>query len=256
MNNIFKENYFLDLFMEFYRILLNVQEKAKSKKDINDLGKEQLRKQLKDLLDKQSYRVSMTVGAFMYDSYRELQYALCGLADEQMLYLDWSGKEWWQAHLLETEFFGSHNAGEQVFINIDTALNNQSKYKQSILIAYLYLLSLGFLGKYNMQKDAKDVIQKYKQDIYFQLYQKDPIKTYQIENLFNDTLLYNMQNNLSYESMHAKKLLKRCGVILAAYCLISHFTWVFYVYPVTNLADNINQNIKILRNKNNIVTFD
>lgn len=243
MTIIKQDNYFIDLFMEFYQVLLRVKIQAQSNKQFSELEMEKMHLQLKEVLEKQAIQISMKAGAFIYDCYREIQYALCGLADETMLFLDWVGKTWWRDHLLEHALFQTHTAGEQIFTNLDKVLESNASYKKSILISYLYLLSLGFMGKYNLQDNAQQHIIKYKEDIFFKVYNNTSLQVYQ-DNLLNNQIQANhMSSMIRFEKDILFLWLKRFGIGVMFYLLFSHLLWGYYIYPMSNIATSISEKI-------------
>ncbi|MDR2412005.1 MAG: DotU family type IV/VI secretion system protein, partial [Holosporales bacterium] len=89
------------------------------------------------------------------------------------LNLSWSGRSYWEQNLLETAFFGTHMAGEEIFRRIDQFLLNRDNTLTEIAILYLKLLSLGFEGQYRAQEQKNEII-NYKQRLYRFIIHGDP----------------------------------------------------------------------------------
>ncbi|WP_328804865.1 DotU family type IV/VI secretion system protein [Noviherbaspirillum galbum] len=70
------------------------------------------------------------------------------LADEIMLNTDWAGRAYWHHVLIEATLFKTSFAGERVFQDLDQLLSEREASRRSVGRLYLYLLSLGFQGRY------------------------------------------------------------------------------------------------------------
>lgn len=201
--------YFTDLFMSFYDHLT-----ANS-----SLPAPQLHQKLVEFLQKQDLQVEANAGTFTHGLYKELKYILCGLADDIMLAGD--DKKWWSQYLLEEKFFGTHIAGEKIFDNIDQLLNSSETYKKSLFPAYLYLLSLGFKGKYNFMTDE---IADYKNKLFTSAYDQKPV----LEYLSKDALDQNTSRPFEIQD----QAVKSWGMFLAysagSYVVAMHTTWLYY----------------------------
>jgi type VI secretion system protein ImpK len=85
----------------------------------------------------------------------EIIYAQCGLLDESALVcLPPAGRTVWEAHPLQVERFGNHDAGERVFANLAARLAGPTP-DIAVLEFYACLLGLGFRGRYARAGDAK-----------------------------------------------------------------------------------------------------
>lgn len=126
-------------------------------------------------LEQQALEVRRTSGDFGAELYREAQYVMAALADEVFLNLDWAGRAGWQAQLLESKLFGSHRAGDEIFVRLDRLLQNQDPAFRSLGEVYLSALTLGFQGRYRGRPDAEEVLAVYRQRLYRFLAERDPV---------------------------------------------------------------------------------
>ncbi|MDR0407100.1 MAG: DotU family type IV/VI secretion system protein [Holosporales bacterium] len=113
-------------------------------------------------------------GGDFVDAYlKEAVYIMVALADEVFLNITWPGRLYWEKNLLETTFFGTHIAGEEIFQRIDQFLLNRENVLTDIAILYLKLLALGFKGQYRTQEDQGEIA-AYKQRLYRFIVHGDP----------------------------------------------------------------------------------
>src|SRR5690349_24331554 len=118
---------FVDDFQDFYTEVIRLRSAAEN--DIVQVGSDQrdnyeeqarlIRTRLIGLMERSSLFAGRNAGELGFGLYREVQYVMAALADEIFLQLQWPGAEFWTAHLLETQLFNSHNAGEEFFSRLD-----------------------------------------------------------------------------------------------------------------------------------------
>ncbi len=95
--------------------------------------------------------------AFHRDA-KEIIYTMSSLADEIFLNMNWKGKSFWEANMLETQFFGSQIAGEEIYKKIDELLAERNPLSLTKAEIYLKVLALGFQGKFRkLPGEGKDV---------------------------------------------------------------------------------------------------
>lgn len=81
--------------------------------------------------------------------------ALCALLDETALrHMDERDREAWERSPLQVQRFGIHDAGERVFIRLDTYLAMPTTSVE-VLEFYRAILGLGFVGRYVLLGDAE-----------------------------------------------------------------------------------------------------
>jgi len=128
---------------------------------------------LTGLMERQSLFAGRSVGEVGFGLYREVQYVMAALADETFLRLEWPGREYWTTHLLETQLFDSHNAGEEFFRRMDALLDQPERAYTDIYAVYLMALSLGFRGKYWTEENSRH-IEAYRRRLFVRIYQRQP----------------------------------------------------------------------------------
>jgi type VI secretion system protein ImpK len=128
---------------------------------------------LSGMMERQSLFAGRSVGEIGFGLYREVQYVMAALADETFLRLDWPGRRYWTTHLLETQLFDSHTAGEEFFARMDRLLEQHERSYTDIYAVYLMALSLGFRGKY-WGVDDGGRIANYRQSLFLRVYRRRP----------------------------------------------------------------------------------
>ena len=145
------------IFNNFCEILLN------HINDINtgdNLEPIQIFNEMESFLKKNMVVFSTTRTAstsFIDEDLGESLYAMCALADELFLNINWDGKAFWEAHLLEAAFFSSHVSGELIFKRIDNLLLEGNALFSDLAEVYLKMLALGFMGKFRGEIDSQEI---------------------------------------------------------------------------------------------------
>jgi len=78
------------------------------------------------------------------NNYNDSLFAICAWIDETILCSSWKDKELWGKKMLQYSFFNTTNAGEIFFTKLDKISPNNI----DLLEIYLYVLKLGFRGRY------------------------------------------------------------------------------------------------------------
>lgn len=105
------------------------------------------------------------VNSFITEELNEALYAMCSLADETFLILNWKGRSFWERNLLESAFFNTHISGQEIFRRIDNLLEEGNAIYASLGEIYLKMLALGYSGKY-IGADGVYEIDEYRQNLY------------------------------------------------------------------------------------------
>jgi type VI secretion system protein ImpK len=86
-------------------------------------------------------------------------FAVCAFVDECVLCSSWPDKGRWQAAPLQQVYFGTRNAGELFFRNMDGLTENDNDVRE----VYDYCLAQGFQGRYHSHQQ-REVLEKKIQD--------------------------------------------------------------------------------------------
>ena len=133
--------------------------------------------------------------SFIDEDLGEALYAMCALADEILLNINWDGKKFWESHLLESAFFNTHISGELIFKRIDNLLLEGNALFVDLAEIYLKMLALGFTGKYRGELIAKE-IDNYRDKLYLFITSSDSSA------VINDMKLFDKEyNNVSMSTI-------------------------------------------------------
>lgn len=125
---------------------------------------EALSRQLCQLIELQSLEARRIVGKAGMEAEAQGRFLKAALADEVLLNTEWAGRSYWRHVLIETTLFKSSFAGERVFDDLDQLLREREAARRNVGRLYLYLLSLGFQGRYRGQK--QDKIAEYRRELF------------------------------------------------------------------------------------------
>ncbi len=107
-----------------------------------------LSRRLLQTIELHSLTARRAIGAPGADLEHLARFLKASLADEVLLNLAWPGRELWRDHLLERQLFGTSQAGDLVFEEIDAALGLRDPSGRARALLLLHTLSLGFEGRY------------------------------------------------------------------------------------------------------------
>jgi type VI secretion system protein ImpK len=148
------------------------------------------------LMERQSLFAGRSAGELGFGLYREVQYVMAALADETFLRLDWPGRDYWTTHLLESQLFHSHNAGEEFFTRMDRLLEQPERSYTDIYAVYLMALSLGFRGKY-WGADDGGRIEAYRRRLFVRIYRRRPELFTEQTHLFPDSYVHTLSEGFA-----------------------------------------------------------
>lgn len=136
-------------------------------------GAEAFSRKLCQLIDLHSMAAGRDGGKAVADTEPQRRFLKAALADEVLLHTDWSGRAAWPHVLLETTLFRSSHAGQQVFADIDQLLREREPAQRPLAQLYLYVLSLGFQGRYR-DGAGHDELAHYRRELFQFAYQRAP----------------------------------------------------------------------------------
>ena len=120
------------------------------------------------------HSISMLLKALMdsekassfHKSTKEIIYAMTAIADEVFLNMNWNGKRYWEENMLESKFFGSQIAGDEIFNRIDNVISEKEPLGTEKAEIYLDMLSLGFKGKFRGIDEESTEINVYRRKLF------------------------------------------------------------------------------------------
>lgn len=158
-------------FRDFYEVLSRAaQAVTRLGEDEAKDAAEALSRQLCQLIELQSLEARRIGGSAGIDAEVQSRFLKAALADEVLLNTDWAGRSHWHHVLVEATLFKSSYAGERVFQDLDQLLREREPARRNLGRLYLYLLSLGFQGRYRGQ--PQDKIAEYRRELFQFVYQR------------------------------------------------------------------------------------
>ncbi|MBL0941355.1 MAG: DotU family type IV/VI secretion system protein [Alphaproteobacteria bacterium] len=148
---------------------------------------------LEQLLKTQAIDAARFGGEFATKFYNEAQFVMAALADEVFLHLDWTGKSYWENHLLESRLYNTHNAGQLFFEKMDTFLKNRDPSQADLATLYHLALGLGFKGKFR-GIDDQGAIMKYRSQLHLFINHRDPELFKPQAQLFPETYIHTLED--------------------------------------------------------------
>jgi type IV/VI secretion system ImpK/VasF family protein len=112
---------------------------------------------------REAWETAATHRSHSSEMLKELSYLMAAFADEVLIETFKDRMPTGLSGLVERGLFGTMDAGEQVFLNIDRVIGNKSELDVGIAAVYLVALSLGFRGKYFSQ--GEDSLDQYRRDL-------------------------------------------------------------------------------------------
>jgi type VI secretion system protein ImpK len=199
-------------------------------------GAEAYSRKLCQLIELHSMAAGRDGGKAVADTEPQRRFLKAALADEVLLHCDWSGRAQWPHVLLETTLFHSSQAGQQVFADIDQLLREREPERRPLARLYLYLLSLGFQGRYR-DGAAQGELANYRRELFQFVYQRAP-------ELGAREAVLSEQPYASTLSMGAERRLPRpsrgvVALVLALFVLLglSEVLWLWQSWPVRQALD-------------------
>lgn len=152
-------------FRDFYEVLTRAARAATQVADADaKTAADGISRQLCQLIELQTLEARRVGGKVGMEAEVQGRFLKAALADEVMLNTEWSGRAFWRHVLIETQLFKSSYAGERVFDDLDQLLREREASRRNVGRLYLYLLSLGFQGRYRGQK--QDKIAEYRRELF------------------------------------------------------------------------------------------
>lgn len=203
----------------------------------SDGGTPEIQRELVTLLHDQKQAAQRNGGTPLLDRCERAQYAMVALADEVFLNLDWSGRDYWYNHLLETRQFDSQNAGDQVFAIIDD-LVNQRAASADVATVYLYTLILGFEGKYRNSSDASPLRER-RRALYQHIQHQASDRLSDRQPLSPDAYRHTLDHGTVRLLPNLRGWTSGLGAVVAVYLIVSTLLWWWHTDELADLAQQI-----------------
>ena len=158
-------------FRDFYEVLARAAHAATRLGDGEaKSAAEALSRQLCQLIELQTLEARRIGGKAGIEAEVQGRFLKAALADEVLLNTEWAGRTYWRHVLIEATLFKSSFAGDRVFDDMDQLLREREASRRNLGRLYLYLLSLGFQGRYRGL--PQDRIAEYRRELFQFVYQR------------------------------------------------------------------------------------
>ncbi|KFE64431.1 DotU family type IV/VI secretion system protein [Hyalangium minutum] len=130
-------------------------------------------RRLRERIQEQTGLAGAPRGSLLERHLEECRYVLTSFADELLVHTEWYGREAWQQHLLEDELFGTHEAGDRIFADVERLLRERDPARAELAGVYLMALSLGFEGRYR-GLGSEALLQDLQRQLFALVFQRPP----------------------------------------------------------------------------------
>jgi type IV/VI secretion system ImpK/VasF family protein len=170
------------------------------------------------------YEVKLAASSLTHDFLEELVYLMAAFADETFACLvDWSGRDYWSEHWMESRLFNSQIAGEDIFRRIDSILTRQDYGAEELSSIYLMVLALGYRGQYLRDPAAVDV---YRKRLFDRLLMTNPDLRRDSLRLFPEAYRHTISEGAPVQLPEPRKWWLVVAGIVAAWLVISTIAWL------------------------------
>lgn len=173
-------------------------------------------------------------------SSREVIYAMAAMADEVFLNMDWGGKHFWEGHMLETQFFDTQIAGDEIFTRITEVLEQKDAIGTEKAEIYLDMLMLGFKGRFRETEEENTEINMYKNKLFNFITRRNREEVLGAENR-----LFQKQYDYTMPTVR-RKLLPDGGIVtyiatcfLVIFLGVSTIVWLVETMELSRLLNEI-----------------
>lgn len=242
-----RATFIVECFEEFYREVLRHEQFVLSKpwqriggetESSPNATAEYILSKLQAFLEDQVVTASYGGNSFTVNYYEEVQFVMVALADEVFLNLDWPGKSYWEAHLLEQRLYNTHSAGQVFFEKLDELLQNRDPVRVDLAVIYLNALGLGFRGKYR-HFDDDGVLKSYRRRLFTFINRREPYLFQQKIHLFPDAYSHTLEGSAAKELPNLRNWYFVFAGIGLTYLLISYVIWYSATVDISNTATRI-----------------
>lgn len=173
-----------------------------------------------------------------YQYTRDILYIMAALADEIFLNETWEGKSFWEAHILEYEFFKTQIAGDVIFDRIEELLKNQNA-PVALCKIYLEILAFGFRGKYRGIPSETTDIDALKNRIYAFVEKSEKTKYKANHRLFQEQYDCTLPTIARKLLPDADQLLYVCLGFIFLFIVLSSIAWLLELKEFNELLEEI-----------------
>lgn len=193
---------------------------------------------LKTKLESMAIDASQKGGQYAASYFEEAMFAMAALADEFFLNLTWEGHNYWKDNLLESRLFGTHDAGDLFFKNLDDFLRVRDPMRRDLAEVYLLALGLGFQGKYRDVEDGGK-LKAYCHQLYVFIHHHEPRSYEKGERLFPEVYGFTLEEGQVKYLQDARRWMITFLMVFTVLFIISIGVWKETTSHLQEVVDRI-----------------
>lgn len=242
-----RASFIVECFEEFYKEVLRHKKFVLSKpwmktdnaaESSPNATAEYIISKLQTFLEEQSIKATYGGSSFAETFYEEAKFVMVALADEVFLNLDWPGKSYWEANLLEQRIYNTHSAGQAFFSKLDSLLIDKDPVRVDLAVLYLNALGLGFRGKYR-HFDDDGAIRSYQKRLFTFINRREPYLFQQKLHIFQDAYAHTLEGSGAKELPNARNWYFVFGGIGLMYLITSYVIWYSATSEINRVVNRI-----------------
>ncbi|MGF1476128.1 MAG: DotU family type IV/VI secretion system protein [Geminicoccaceae bacterium] len=190
-----------------------------------------------NLLQRYGVDLSRSFGSYGATVFEEAQLLMAALADELFIHeIEWPGRAEWRRTTVESQLFGTNNAGNIVFDRLDELLNTGDAAKVELACLYLHALRLDFQGRYRGTGSA-EILLRYRKRLFAFIANRDADLANPDRRLFPEAYDATIDLPLARPMPHVARWLVALAGFVAFYLVTSHLIWSSHIEPVRRIIE-------------------
>ncbi len=185
----------------------------------------EVREKLVALLARQQHESERDEGHYGAEVYARAKYAFAAIADEILLRPDSPARDAWMGQLLEAAVFRSQRAGEKFFENIEDLASDRSAAAADLARIHLFVLGLGFQGKYRDRSDSAHHLSEARRKLYHIIYKRDPRPLREDDRLVPDAYAETAEDAVGSELPYRRPWIWALAIVILLWIGASHALW-------------------------------
>lgn len=242
-----RASFIVESFEEFYREVLKYKQLVYAKAWKKENGEptaspegmaEYILTNLQTFLEQQAVTAAYGGNSFAENYYAEAQFIMVALADEVFLNIDWPGRPYWEANLLEQRLYNSHSAGQMFFTNLDNLLKNKDPIRVDLATLYLSALGLDFQGKYR-HFDDEGALKAYRKKLFTFINRSEPY-LFQVKSaLFPEAYSHTLEGSGKKDLPNLRNWYIVFAGLGLTYLLVSYIIWYSATADISRILNRI-----------------
>lgn len=229
---------FEDFYLQLLKYKSMIARTPATQDEFDAIAPQAISDALKTTLERMAIDSSQKGGEYAASYFQEAMFIMGALADEFFLNLTWEGRQYWEDHLLESRLFGTHDAGDIFFKNLDNFLSARDPMRHDLAEVYLLALGLGFQGKYRNAEDGGK-LKGYRHQLYIFIHHHEPRFYKNGERLFPDVYNFTLEEDQIRYLQDVKRWMIIFFILFTVLFTLSIGVWKETTSQLHNVIDRI-----------------